>query len=475
LAAGFFSHHLLTVDTGRTAQEYLIRRKIRPEIWGQYKLGFAPEGWDHLSRFFAGRAVPLSLAEKAGLVIQRKHKGGFYDRFRNRVIFPIFDVGGQVIGFGGRVLDNELPKYLNSPESPVYNKSSSLYGLDRARQSCRETDTVYIVEGYFDLIQLHQSGIENAVATLGTALTDLHIRTLRGYARRVVLVFDSDDAGIRAARRSVDLFLKQEMEASVLVLPSGYDPDAFVREHGPEAFRSHAERASGMMRFLMETAVEKHGLSVEGKIKVIKEMLQPLAAISDGLARLLYVKELAERIGVDESAIVEQVKQATVSHRGEPSTHSTPPGTTGTHQPPVRGRRLELRMIAMMLQFPKILPDIAERNATVLFEDECLRTLARMILAQPGKPVSEVIQTIPDKTVQSLAAGLAVEDGEWDREGCLKLIAQFEMSRFRQRDDLLKAIRAAEAGKDDAKVAELLRRGNEELLRKRQLQVTRSR
>ena len=261
MAAEFYQRHLLKNPAGGSARDYFVKRGITKETCQRFGLGYAPDGWEHFARFSMMKKIPSALAEQTGLLVAREQKKGFYDRFRNRIIFPIHDAGGQVIGFGGRVMDDSLPKYLNSPESPVYNKSKSLYGLHRARQACREADSVYIVEGYFDLIRLHQSNVENAVATLGTALTEDHIRMLRGYARKAVLVFDSDDAGIRAAHRSVDLFMRFEMDAKVMVLPQGHDPDTFLVEYGYDEFIRYTENASGMMRFLMDVAIEKHGLS----------------------------------------------------------------------------------------------------------------------------------------------------------------------------------------------------------------------
>jgi DNA primase len=220
------------------------------------------------------------------------------------------------------VLDDSLPKYLNSPETPVYNKSRSLYGLYTAKDKCRTTNTIFIVEGYLDLLSLHQHGIENSVATLGTALTEEHVRMLTRYAPRMVLVYDSDEAGIRSASRCVDIFWKEHVDFSrgdvfreekadthILVLPNEHDPDSFLMEHGPERFQQAASQAPSIITFLLEQAIAKHGLTTEGKIRVVAELQRPLATINDKVARSLYIKQLAERIGIDENIVLEKVRE----------------------------------------------------------------------------------------------------------------------------------------------------------------------
>jgi len=469
MAAEFYQRHLLKNQAGGSARDYFVKRGITKETCQRFGLGYAPDGWEHLVRFFMMKRIQLPLAEKVGLLVAREQKTGFYDRFRNRIIFPIHDAGGQVIGFGGRVMDDTLPKYLNSPESPVYNKSKSLYGLHRARQACREADSVYIVEGYFDLIRLHQSNVENAVATLGTALTEDHIRMLRGYARKAVLVFDSDDAGIRAAHRSVDLFMRFEMDAKVMVLPQGHDPDTFLAEYGYDEFIRYTDNASGMMRFLMDVAIEKHGLSIEGKIRILKQMQQPLAAIRDRVAKSLYVKELSERIGVDETAVIEKIRTAASSESGRRPAPARPVGDSkGSNRESLqtKGVRLDRQIIVMMLQFPEIIPEIDRSGLVDFFENATLQSIGRTILRHQAQPVSEIINAMENKAEQSLAAGLAMGENIWNRDGCLKLISQFETSRSRKDNDLLKQIKSAEDNKDHALLLELLK--------KRQMQVTQS-
>src|SRR5512147_763305 len=270
LAADFFHQQLVQPGGagGEAAAVYLERRGLSRQTIVDFRLGYAPKGWDHLIGFLARRRYSPGLIEKAGLVVARKDASGHYDRFRDRVMFPIYDDTARVVGFGGRVMDDSVPKYLNSPETPVYLKRRILYGLHRAKEACRSLGTVYIVEGYLDLIALHQHGVFNAVATLGTALSPEHIRLLTRHASHLVLVYDSDEAGIRSAQRCVDIFWKEHVDfrrgdvfrdetadTRILVLPTGHDPDSFVFQNGADAFRSLARGAPGIVGFLIDRAV----------------------------------------------------------------------------------------------------------------------------------------------------------------------------------------------------------------------------
>jgi DNA primase len=476
LAMEFYHNCLITGPGGKRSSFYMQERGIPPELIGKFKLGYAPDGWDNLLKHLAKKGISAPLAQKVGLVVPRKGKSGHYDRFRERIIFPIFDLSQQIIGFGGRVLDDSLPKYLNSPETPVYNKSRSLYGLNRAKQKCRATETVFIVEGYFDLLALHQHGIENSVATLGTSLTDAHVQVLKGFVGadgQAVLVYDSDVAGIKAAHRSIPVFDRGFMSARILVLPAGYDPDSFIFEFGPEAFLKASSDAPGIISFLIDSAVKKHGLSVEGKIKIIADLNQPLVSVGDTVARSLYVKELAERISIDESAILEKLR----TFSGKNSRSVKPfrafsangagyadSGSVGEIREKRKaaekpGSRLERRITAMMLQYPDILVEIKRRNLIERFEDPSLKTICRTILELDRsviKETSEVIARIGERENQNIAASLCISDEKWPHAECIKLLSQFESSKNRRNGDLLQQIREAEKNNDHGLLIKLL-------------------
>ncbi|MCK5099582.1 MAG: DNA primase, partial [Desulfobacteraceae bacterium] len=268
----YFNDSLLKKGQGQAARQYLLKRGITDDIIKKFNLGFTIDSWDSLVDFYKKLAIPKNLAEKSGLVLPRKPGSGYYDRFRNRVMFPIFDINMQIAGFGGRVMDDSLPKYLNSPETLVYNKSRILYGLHSSKNHCRQKEHVYIVEGYFDFLSLYQHGVKNVVASLGTALTQDHVRMLKGYATKVILVFDSDEAGINAAKRSITIFVNEGIELKILVLPQGKDPDSFIMEYGRQAFEQKALEAMTVLQFLMTLSIKNHGNSIQGRVAVLDEM-----------------------------------------------------------------------------------------------------------------------------------------------------------------------------------------------------------
>jgi DNA primase len=489
LAMDFFQQNLRVSLAGGKAREYLAKRSLTQTTIDGFHIGYAPQGWDNLLKHLLGQHLPSSVIEKSGLVVPRKNSGGFYDRFRDRIVFPIFDLNRQVIGFGGRVMDDALPKYLNSPETPVYNKSRSLYGLHLAKARCRETESVYIVEGYFDAIALHQHGFVNTVATLGTSLTAEHVRMLRGYIGqkgKAVLVYDSDEAGIKAARRSIEVFDKEYVSAQILVLDSGYDPDNFIFEHGAEAFHAAATGALDIIPFLLETAVKRNGLSVEGKVRVVSELQQPLTTVSDAVARSLYIRMVAERLEIDERALLEKLRQGAArqtlleQHR-RPGTESGSPQDAGKDSASAEhamryGARVEKQIIAMMLQVPQSCHIIASLEALALFENQSLARIGHVILDalnRAGKPASadgSPAGPAEDQWLADIMAGLTTDEDRrivadvamnaegWMIEGCEKQILHFvETARKRRsQQDIEHRIKEAERNKDDKLLEQLL-------------------
>ena len=474
-AMEFFKKELLEKTSGKRAIEYLKKRGMSKEIIASFNLGYTPEGWDKIVKFFSKKKISLSIVEKAGLIVSREKKVGFYDRFRGRIIFPIFDLNMQVIGFGGRVMDDSMPKYLNSPETPIYNKSRSLYGLHLAKIKCRESEKVYIVEGYFDLLALHQHGLLNSVATLGTSLTPDHVKILRGFIGKdgkIILVFDSDDAGVKAVMRSIGIFMRAEVDASIIVLPQGYDPDSYLFEFGYESFLKTDSKAKSLMSFLIDSAVKKHGLSIEGKIRVISELNEPLASISDNVARSLYIKELAESINIDESVVREKIRKISVrkKDRSKRSTWSNNDLARSQHKTGasdnVQGKalkgkwdRLERQIITMMLQFPQILSKISARNIINLFEDNELKSIGQLLLRYKERPeirVSDIMNLIEDKEQRDMVASLAIGEDIWNHEACLGIINRFESIRKKNKNTLIDKIKAAEKNNDVELIDKLL-------------------
>ena len=485
----FYHKALKNSGAAQVARSYLHKRGISQKTIDDFKLGYAQQGWDNLLNYFSKKRISPVLLQKSGLVLPKKNKAGYYDRFRNRIMFPIFDASMQVVGFGGRVLDDSLPKYLNSPETPVYNKRRSLYGIQRAKDKCRSAGSVFIVEGYLDVIALHQHGVENSVATLGTALTPDHVRLLTRFADRMVLVYDSDDAGIRSAKRCIDTFWKEHVDfrrqdvyreenadTHILVLPAGHDPDSYVFEKGPEVFLEVASKAPGIITFLMNCAIEKYGLSTQGKVNIVKEMQAPLAAINDRVAQGLYIQKLAERIGIAENAIMERVNEVSAYTTKRRFANAGPPAATDSphrsdavntanggrnEQTVAVGNRFERQIIAMMLQFPDILPEVVNLNVLSYFENKTLQDIGDYILksnlTSPDR-VSELLSRVDSDQKQTLIASLSMVDESWNMNGCLRLLGKFVESgqKMRDRGVLEEQIRAAEKSNDHDLLLKLL-------------------
>lgn len=306
-AAVYFQNALKHRTKGKAARDYLKNRLLPNNIISDFRLGYAPDEWDGLIGFLRREKVGLADAARAGLIVQRKD-GGYYDRFRNRVVFPIFDLRQQVVGFGGRVLDDSLPKYLNTPETPVFRKGEFLYGLNVSHKSVREKGRAVIVEGYMDWLALRKHGIEEAVATLGTALTERHVRRVKGYAARAVVVFDSDEAGKAAAIKSLPVFSNEGLSVRAVVLPDGHDPDSFVNAHGAAGFMELLDNAPSMFDFYLEQKLVHRDSDVEVKARLIKEILPALSELRDGTQRSLYVRRLSEWIGIKEDVLWAQLR-----------------------------------------------------------------------------------------------------------------------------------------------------------------------
>lgn len=464
LSVGFFQDALLNPQIGAAALSYLSRRGIPPQMISDFKLGYAQSGWSHLLHYLSAKGISPIMIEKAGLISRRQSGSGYYDRFRDRVIFPIFNLHGQVVGFGGRVMDDSLPKYLNSPETALYNKSRSLYGLFQAKPFCRQIGTVYVVEGYMDLIALHQYGIRNSVATLGTAMTEEHVRMIKGISQKTILVYDSDQAGIKAAMRCIELFKAHHQleDFRILVLPEGHDPDSYLRQFGPESFHKAASEASGVISFLMDVAVKEHGLSLEGKLRIIKDLEEPILSLQDKLAQLAAIQEISEKTGIDARAIQEKIR--------ENSPHRPARGKV-SGKAADSGNRFERRLIAMMLQFPEMIPDLIEKNMIETISDPLLKSIGNDIIScycglneKPGNIrdlPSLVLMAAGNEEKKRLIASFSIQKEEWSLEGCRKLIDQMEIN---QKRDALRMLRKRMKAAEENGEQELLRQLTKECL-----------
>jgi DNA primase len=303
-AARFFFNNLNS-SRGKEARHYLEKRAISSNTIKKFGLGYSIKEWDELYKYLKSKGYSEYAIVKSGLVLPRK-SGGCYDRFRNRIIFPIFNIRGNVIGFGGRVIDSSLPKYVNSPETVVYNKSKSLYALNFAKNSNEKR--LLLVEGYMDVISLHQSGIINTVAPLGTALTESQGRLLKKYADEIIIAYDSDAAGQAATMRSLGLLYDIGCNVKILVIPGSEDPDGFVRKNGADEFKKLIESAVSLVEYKIKKLREQINTeTTDGKIRFLNKISDILAKIDNNVEREMYIKKMAGEYEITEESLYSEV------------------------------------------------------------------------------------------------------------------------------------------------------------------------
>ncbi|MCB0394279.1 MAG: DNA primase [Bdellovibrionales bacterium] len=301
-AAQFFENNLQSSNAQR-AKEYLKSRGLTDETIEKFQLGYASDSWDQLAKYFETKGVSLKQSDSLGLTKQRKTGDGHYDIFRDRVIYPIHSIQGEVLGFGGRVIDKGEPKYLNSPESPVFHKRTTFYGIDKAAPFIRNEQAVILVEGYMDVIALHQSGVTNAVAALGTAFTRDHAKALAKYAPKVYVLFDGDNAGQSASERALPLMLAEGLLPQGVSMPAGKDPDDWVRELGGEGFKERLKQSKDLYSILLERTIDGRNLTHSDKILVLDKMKSFFVEGIDPTLARLYAQETATRLGLALQAV----------------------------------------------------------------------------------------------------------------------------------------------------------------------------
>jgi DNA primase len=319
-AQGLFGDLLKRSPDAETARQFLARRGVSDEAIETFRLGYSMDSWDALLQRARKQGTDDRTMAAAGLAIERESRGGFYDRFRGRLMFPIHDARGRAIGFGARTLkDEDHPKFLNSPETAIFSKGRGFYGLHLAKEELERTRTAYIVEGYLDVVVPYQAGVKGLLATLGTALTKEHLKVLRRYADKVVLVFDSDAAGQKASERGLDLLLTENVDIFVAELPPGMDPDDVVVKQGPDALRACLERPREIFDFLMESMSKRHGTETPAaKGRIVEETLDRIAQIPDAVKQDLLVQQLAAKFGVEIRALQDKLHRKAAGREAEP-------------------------------------------------------------------------------------------------------------------------------------------------------------
>ena len=324
-AALEFFRASLRSPAGAAARRYLEERGVDEELRDRFQIGFAPPGWDGLYKHLSARGSEIDVAEQVGLLGRRQTGDGHYDRFRGRIIFPIVEPSGYTVGFGGRVLGSEdTPKYLNSQENPIYHKGRVLFGLALALDAIRGRGRVVVAEGYFDLVALHRAGIEECVAPCGTAMTLDHARRLRRYASEVVLLFDGDDAGVKAAQRALPLLMSQGLRVRVALLREGDDPDTLLAREGADALRSCVDRAEPLLDRLLDERIKGMGGHAWKVADAAHAVAPLLRALVDPVERAAYTRTVAQRLDVSQEALEKLLAQGDSRERAAPGDARTP-------------------------------------------------------------------------------------------------------------------------------------------------------
>ncbi len=406
-AATMFSQYLRESSGAKAAAAYLQKRGVTGDTLEKFRIGYAPavevEGWNYLGGQYTGAESKAAI--EAGLLVE-KEKGGTYDRFRDRIVFPICDISGRVCGFGGRIVGAGQPKYLNSPESPVFTKSKLLLGLYQQKEDIRQKNEAVLVEGNFDLISLVAGGCTNVVAPLGTALTREQLRLLKRFTERVTLLFDGDAAGAKAAARAVPFFLAEQLAGRVALLPDGHDPDTFIRQKGLAALQRLLLQAESLPEFYLNRLIEAYGLTLDGKRRIVEE-LQPLvkAAVSP-LQRSVFVSHFAEKLGMPMEQLNGHLDFSPDSRPVSPS----PPVPKGRVERVTPLSISQRQLVEFMVLQPKFFTRLEEggiRQCLAGGVGEILFLQLKALLAKkPEAEPEELLTVLPEGAERSLVADL---------------------------------------------------------------------
>ena len=394
MARDFFHNCLVMTRYGEAGKAYLAGRGISGETIEAFGLGFAPNAWDKLATAFQKRGVGREILLEAGLVSQGRDSDRLYDKFRNRVIIPIADERGRVVGFGGRVLDGGMPKYLNTQETMLFNKRRILFGLDRSHRAIQQAGYAIVVEGYMDAISVFGAGVRQVVATLGTAFTPEHCRKLLRYAPRICFCYDSDEAGQTATVRALPIARDAGAEVSVIVVPDGKDPDEYVRRHGAKAFEALVQKALPLVEYRLQYVLHHTAYdTLEGKVKALHEMLPVLRGVRDAAELAEYRKKLARTLMLDEGVIASELAHV----RETLPQASAESGSRRALRPPVHSadnalRRAGRTVIRMAWQDASVLGHVRAMLPLDSIGDAAQREILERMLScqEQGKPLDDV-------------------------------------------------------------------------------------
>lgn len=484
-ATEYFHRLLMEQPQGEPARQYLKQRGYGRKAASEFQLGYAADAWEGLTGHLQQQGINAEDARTLGLIRPGKRERGDYDLFRGRLLFPIADLSGRVVAFGGRVLDDSKPKYINSPESPIYHKGRVLFGLYQARQAMRQSGEVILVEGYFDQLALCRAGFPQVVATCGTALTSDHARLLKRYVQKVLLLFDQDAAGRQATFKAMAVLQEEGLPTAVIELPSGDDPDSFVLQQGGKAFQQRLEQARPAMDLFMETLLGKAGPGVAERVRAAETIIERIGGLASELEQDLYLKDLAERSGIDLQLLRRKLVAATrrgprprAAYASRPPVYSEPPpdypaapapypealapGEPQSAQP--GWHRAEEMMLCLILREPEARQRIVADGAAVYFHSPQARQLAERLLSLLGEASVAQIEELTaslDSEERSVVEGLLRVDPELLAGSVAEMLSSCQRtlerdSKKQRREEMLRQISQAEKSGDEKRHEELL-------------------
>lgn len=463
LAGNFFHNCLVKTHYGEPGLAYFHRRHLSDDTIYSFKLGFAPDSWNKLTDAFEKKGVTGPELVEVGLA--KEKNGRYYDAFRNRVMFPIRDGRGRIVGFGGRVLDDSRPKYLNSPETMIFNKRRLLFAMDKAHKAIYEQGRAILVEGYMDVISAHNRGICNVVASLGTAFTDEQARLLQRQAKELVLSYDMDGAGRQATLRAMEIVRNLGMRIRVVSLPQGKDPDEYINSAGPDKFREAVDNAPNVLDYMLMTALQQSDeTTLEGKAAITATLLPVLAQVSNRVVLEAFLKKMAARIQIDENAIRSEFNKYVAAHPEAGQQQVTISHSVSQENAAARGGGpnavSEENILRFLIDHPNSCTRIREKIIPGFFANTVRRRIYEKILAaadaQGMYTTSDIQNNLTPEEAEELARIMVLQDVPVDEAVLLDYVKRFRLAELQKKYKEYSARAAAYGQSNDPRLVDAL-------------------
>jgi len=448
-----------SLKTAKQAMEYLLQRGIDEATIHEFMIGFCEGQRYHVKDFLKQSGIALDIFLSTGII--RTKDGEPYDMFQGRIVIPIFDINQKVIGFGGRALEKDkIPKYINSPESSIFSKRFSLFGIDKTKKYITDANEVIIVEGYFDCISLYKRGLRNVVSTLGTSITEGQLSKLRNYSENITLMLDGDEAGIKSSLRLIELFSELEINGTMVVLPDGYDPDSFVQEKGIDGINKILQNKKPILDYYFDYAITKYGLNtLETKISFIKSVMPYISNIKDTVTKSLYIKRVSELTGVEEKEYWDKLQDRIID------------------SPVIKkedtSRIIEKKIIGILLHRPELLPFFKIKGAITYIRDEKIKEILSIITSYFEKrkhlEISHFINVLEKDDIKEYVIDAVFNTSDSEKNEAEKVLVDYityiQKKYFHEEAKrLTESLAAAEKKGDEHAISELLKKKQEVLM-----------